>query len=397
MDSLPTGSDRILEIRSAYADIVIKPKGRQRPGSQQSGSGSSSLRVFGADLESIRIPCQNISEEYPDHKGNAIHEIILAPLFFEQTDYNITIRARNGEVLEFSSNSSLVAGQVSRTLDDDPTMLNGVINFGNNVGFSDLIVHADRKLILTVRIEVYPTKVSYKEDYMAMMEDINNMVSDSILDFLKKTYQTVVPDHTRNNVPIVFFTVLQGIYDDFKKAANRILSVPHHKLISEHEVLRYHKVKRTDSRSEKWLLNHPEYIRNEGGKISAERILALQKRITYDTQENRLVKFMLQTTVRRIEDFTARYRASAQRPDETILAGAAKMKNELRRFLTTTFLSEVSEYTAAESMSLVFGMAPGYRELYKYYLMLLNGISMSGDVFKMSVRVSAFYNIHRNT
>ena len=43
----------------------------------------------------------------------------------------------------------------------------------------------------------------------------------------------------------------------------------------------------------------------------------------------------------------------------------------------------------AQSMSLVFGMAPGYRELYKYYLMLQNGISVGGDIFRMSVRETA--------
>lgn len=388
MDSLPTGSDRILEIRSAYADLVIKPKGRQIS-APVSGAGSSSLRVFGADLEAIRIPGQNVSEDYTDHKGNAIHELKVFPLFFEQTDYNIMIRSRNGEALEFSSNSSLIAGSVGRAYDDDPAILNGTINFGNNVGFSDLNVSADGKMVLSARVEVYPTKVSYKDDYMAMMKDINDMVSESVLDFLRKTYQVFVPDHKRNNVPAVFFTVLQTIYDDYMKAANRIISVPHHKLVSEHEVLHYYKVKRTDSQSEKWLVRHPEHFRNDGGKLSADKILALRKRITFDTQENRLVKFMLQSTVRRIEDFTARYKASSQHPDETILAGAAKMKNELRRLLTTTFLSEVSDYSAAESMSLVFGMAPGYRELYKYYLMLLNGISMTGDVFKMSVRETA--------
>ena len=35
---------------------------------------------------------------------------------------------------------------------------------------------------------------------------------------------------------------------------------------------------------------------------------------------------------------------------------------------------------------LVFSMAPGYRDLYKYYLMLLHGLSVTGDVFNISVK-----------
>ncbi len=41
---------------------------------------------------------------------------------------------------------------------------------------------------------------------------------------------------------------------------------------------------------------------------------------------------------------------------------------------------------ASSGMSLVFSMAPGYRDLYKYYLMLLRGLSITGDVFNISVK-----------
>ena len=86
-----------------------------------------------------------------------------------------------------------------------------------------------------------------------MMADINNMVSESVLDFMKKTYRVFVPDHKRNDVPAVFFTILQAIYDKYLRVAKRILAVPHHKLITEHEVMPHYKAGRTDIRSEKWL------------------------------------------------------------------------------------------------------------------------------------------------
>ena len=301
----------------------------------------------------------------------------------------VTIQSKNNESLQFRSNNSLVEGSLSYVKDDDPTLLNGVINYGSSVGFSDLTVIANGKQVLSVRVEVYPTKLSYKDDYQEMMADINNMVSESILDFMKKTYQVFVPDHKRNDVPAVFFTILQSIYDKYLRAANRILAVPHHKLITEHEVMPHYKAARTDARSEKWLRKHPEYVKRCDDRILAEKVLAVNKQITYDTQENRLVKFMLQSTVRRIEDFTRRYQNSTLKPDENIIAGAARMSRELKRLLSTTFLSEVSERNAAKSMSLVFGMAPGYRELYKYYLMLQNGIAVGGDIFHMSVRDTA--------
>ena len=389
MASLPTGSDKLLEIRTANIDIVIKSKGKQTRNVIHDDDRSSSLKVVAVDAERISVPVQGMSEEYHDHTGYAVHDIPVEPLFFEQTDYVVTIKARSNEKLEFQSNSPSIEECVGRVLDDDASLLSGVVNFGNNVGFSDFIVIADGRSVLSVRIEVYPTKITYKKDYQEMMADINNMVSESVLDFMKKTYQVFVPDHKRNEVPAVFFTVLQTIYDKYLQAVNRIISVPHHRLVSEHEVVPYYKAKRTDSRSEKWLQKHPEYLKTDGEKILADRVLSVRKQITYDTQENRLVKFMLRSTIRRIADFGKRYRKSTQNPDQNILSGAGKMEQELQRILSASFLSGVSEYSAAQSMSLVFGMAPGYRELYRYYLMLQNGISVGGDIFRMSVRETA--------
>lgn len=386
---LPTGSDKLLEIRTANVDIIIKSKGKQTQGIIKNNTRSSSLKVVAVDVERISVPVQRMTEEYHDHEGYALYNFMVEPLFFEQTDYVVTIKSRNNEQLEFQSNNPLVEDRIGCVMDNDATLLSGVINYGNNVGFSDLVVIADEKTVLSIRIEVYPTKIAYKEDYQDMMFDINNMVSESVLDFMKKTYHVFVPDHTCNEVPAVFFTIIQSVYDKYLQAVNRIISVPHHKLISEHEIVPYYKAKRIDSHSEKWLQKHPEYLARTGDKTVADRVPAVKKRITYDTQENRLVKFMLRSTIRRINDFSKRYIKSAKALDQSILSRVKKMGQELNRILSASFLAEVSEYSATQSMSLVFGMAPGYRELYKYYLMLQNGISVGGDIFRMSVRETA--------
>ena len=389
MVSLPTGSDKLLEIRTAYIDFSVKSKGRVAYRYSERETGASSLKVGGTDLEQINIPVDSILEKYSDHTGIAFHEIMLPPLFFEQTDYALTIRARDGGALTFRSSSTLIEDAVNPVIEGDFSLLSGMINFGNNVGFSDFSIWMEGKQVLSVRVEVYPTKISYKDDYQDMMADINNMVSESILDFMKKTYQVFVPDHRRNDVPAVFFTVLQAIYDKYLQAINRVVSVPHHKLISEYEVMPHYKASRINTRSERWLRKHPEYVIKSDSGILAEKVLSVRKRTTYDTQENRLVKYMLASTIRKIEDFSRRYRKSRQQADENVLRKAGEMASGIRRLLTTTFLADVSDYNATQSMSLVFGMAPGYRELYKYYLMLLNGISVGGDLFHMSVRETA--------
>ena len=337
MASLPTGSDKLLEIRTAYIDFSVKSKGRVAYRYPKGDTGASSLRVVGTDIEQINIPVESISEKYSDHTGLAFHEITVPPLFFEQTDYAVTVRSRGGQTVTFRSSSSLIEDAVNPVIEGDFSLLSGVINFGNNVGFSDFSIWMEGRQVLSVRMEVYPTKISYKDDYQEMMADINNMVSESILDFMKKTYQVFVPDHRRNDVPAVFFTVLQAIYDKYLQAINRVVSVPHHKLISEYEVLPHYKASRTDTRSEKWLLKHPEYVVKNDSVVRADKILSVRKRTTYDTQENRLVKYMLTSTIRKIEDFSRRYKNSRQQADENILRKAGEMAGGIKPPINYSF------------------------------------------------------------
>lgn len=146
MDSLPTGSDTLLDIRTRNIDFVIKAKGKQTSKKIVGGVQFSSLKIVGRDIDYISVPVQNVAEKYTEHLGNAVHELTLAPLFFEQTDYILTVKARDGQKIEFQSNSALISEKIGRVIDDDPALLSGVINFGNNVGFTDFFVTADGKM-----------------------------------------------------------------------------------------------------------------------------------------------------------------------------------------------------------------------------------------------------------
>ena len=95
----------------------------------------------------------------------AVYSFSTAPLFFEQTDYEVVIRSRNQEKLTFWNENHQIRNRIGPVIDGENTLLTGVINFGNSVGYSDLEISADGKKKLVVRIEIYPSKISYKEDY----------------------------------------------------------------------------------------------------------------------------------------------------------------------------------------------------------------------------------------
>ena len=111
----------------------------------------------------------------------------------------------------------------------------------------------------------------------------------------------------------MYFQILSAIFERYSNAVNRVISVPHHRLVTKHEAVPADRAKKIDRRSEKWLLTHSGYVRLSEGEIQAEKVLAVKKQVTYDTLENQFVKFILQSTIRKLEEFIKRYRESGAR------------------------------------------------------------------------------------
>ena len=159
-----------------------------------------------------------------------------------------------------------------------------MINFGNEIGLSDLVIQVDGANYLRLVIEVYPSKISYKEDYQAIVEDVTREIYNVIFDILKKTYESYRQGDRISSSPVEFFAVIQKIYGDFIKAADMILAQPHHVLETTHEVLPGHKVRRIDSNTLHWLERHPDQARLTYVRVSVVKALALKKQVTYDTK-----------------------------------------------------------------------------------------------------------------
>ena len=201
----------------------------------------------------------------------------------------------------------------------------------------------------------------------------------------KKTYKTFKLGDKINYTPAVFFTIVRNIFEGFLKATDMIISNPHHILAIEHDILPAHKVRKIDSKTIKWIEKNPENVLFTYTGVCASKAMAIKKQITYNTLENRFTKFILLSTIKRITDFRNRY-IIGNDTDSSIIDEANRMIKELSKRVYNSFLKNVDNYKPTQSMSLVFGMAPGYRNLYKYYLMLLKGLAVNGDIFKLSTK-----------
>ena len=389
MDSLPTGSNKLLEIQSGNIYVVIKSKNPHPNLTNPSILRQpSELRVTGVNVNSVKLFGEEKIATDNGAIGASFYTIHTSPLFFEQTDYEIIIKSTDGKSVSLWHENYTVREKVSPVTDSDD-LISGIVNFGNSAGFSDFEISHDGKKSLVVRIEVFPSKISYKEDYQDMLQDISNEISGAVLDFMRNTYQEFSVGSTQNTVLALFFEIIKRIFDKLQNAANTIISSPHHKLYVEHPVVPAHKVKKVDNQTLKWLQKHPENVVPMTAGYSAIKAPTVKKLITYNTIENQFTKFILKSTAKKLKDFRDRYTRSTRKPEPAVLDSVDTMTASLNKFVNASFLREVDDYKATQSMSLVFEMAPGYRELYKYYLMMQRGLSVHGDVFRMSLKDTA--------
>ena len=345
----------------------------------------SSLKISCSDAFDAELKGYCIAASEYSGANYSSKTFTVQPLFYEQQNYEIVISGKSDAIVEFWHENLNVRNKVS-PLSRDSGIISGVINFGSEIGNSDFVIKVNGKDYLTITVEVFPTKISYKEDYKAIVSDITAEVYNLIFDFFKKTYGSFGTAENVNASPVEFFAIINNIYSCFIRSADMVLSQPHHILETTRELLPAHKIKRIDSSSIRWIEKHPGNALLKEGKILVDKTLADKKLVTYNTKENQLTKFILQSTAKKLAVFKSRY-LKLDRPEDTELTKKIDgMINSITRRCNTGFLEEVEAKSLSSGMSLVFSMAPGYRDLYKYYLMLQHGLSITGDIFNISLK-----------
>ncbi|MCF8019480.1 MAG: restriction endonuclease-like protein [Vallitaleaceae bacterium] len=402
MDTLLTGSSvslskeqELICIENATLALTIKGKASHPNSNIESLETISGVKaILAADDFSVSV--------FPEHK-ETIHGKILVkkikPLFYEQRNYEICIEYikvnPNDRVIFWHENINIrekvtTTGKLNQ---EKISILSGVINFGNEIGYSSLSVRVNDKEQIRLEIEVFPAKLDYQKDYQAMLHDVTDEVYNLAFDFMKKTYQKMNLVDKHNNSNSEFFSIITLIYDHFLHAVDMIIANAHHELEIYSEKVPVHKVKRIDQATMKWMAKHPEKAyRTTDGKVYFESVQATKKRATYDTYENRFVKFILLSISRRLDNIKSTYSkvvGNGRKKDVEIINQLNKMMNQIYRRTEFSFFSQVGNLSDNRSMSLVFAMTPGYKEIYKYFLMLKKGLSLHGELFHMSMKETA--------
>ena len=376
-----TGNNELIYVETEKVCLTIKGKSTypSNPGVE-----------YREEISSIKLKCKDLIQVYNiknQSKNQNSNDILIktSPLFFEQNQYEIVIEGTEDNSVSFWHSNKLIRDKITPS-SKHHNWLSGAINFGNEIGYSDLVIIVNGEEYLTLTIEVFPSKINYMSDYEAIVNDVTEETYNLIFDFLKKTYHGYQQSGNKKSSLSEYFAIISEIYKEFLKATDKIIAQPYHLLQKTHEILPVHKIKQADSKALRWIEKHPGNVSVKSGKIFVDRAMSTRKKVTFDNKENRMVKYMLLETVKKLATLKHKYSQLQRQTDEELISKIDNMCTSIKRRVYNSFLREVDATTEKTGMSLVFSMAPGYRELYKCYLMLQRGLDITGDLFHISIK-----------
>lgn len=374
MDSQPSGSNELICIETQNVIFVLKGE----------NYGQSDDAEFKAVYDEDHILGDNI-------------QYIKGLYLKEYSDYEIIIQSKNkdNKNIEFYHDNINIRNKVTKITSKSKD-LSGIINFKGDIGYTDLIVKVNNKEELKITLEVYPSKISYKEDYKAILKDVNEEIYNLAYGFLSRTYMSTQIINKKNNDDSEFYSILTYVFHKLINSIDIILCNPNHMLQKEESIVKYHKVRNVSNESIKYLEKRPYLLNKVNNSYVPEKALVVKKIVSEDTKENRFTKFMLIKIIKKIDAFIIKYdnnkkdENAAERyknnKDTDVIEKLRKYKREISKRLNTSFLSRVSPQYNEANLSLVFSMGSGYKDLYKYYLMLQKGLSINSNIFTLSMK-----------
>lgn len=340
-----------------------------------------------------------LSVEVYDVETNSLvekGERAFAPIFFENGVYQIVISPKTDKRLSFYHEHPGLRAAVEPVGRGSHSILMGNLQFMNEVGFTSFSVKAGGKVLLEVKLEIFPTKLGYKDDYEQLLEEVHDEVYNLAFHFIKKTFLGASNHLSENPSLAEFYRLIEFYFEHFMKSIQRIEEQPHHQLLTENQMVRGERIKRLDAKGRKHLRNNPQlFVEAENGMMVHNKSvfplkgLNAQKTITYDTLENRFVKWMIERLTHKLADLEAKVTTQLgryeRRTDEELLLKIKRMQETLKAHLNKPFWRGISRADRTVT-SMVIQRKVGYRDAYKTYLVVTRGLLLGGEVFKMSVK-----------
>jgi uncharacterized protein len=403
MASLPSGSREdveLVQIETDYLSLILKgkPYHERYEGLNQYRSMDfhdvMEFSVNGDRIKDIKV--------YDINQQQLVGTTLLRPVFFENGIYQLIVMPKNNLELSFYHENPLLRKAVSQVKIGHQSMLMGNLQFQNEMGFTKFEIRADNQMLLEVTLEIYPTKLDYKNDYQKLLEEVNDEIYNLAYHFIRKTYLEARLKLEGNPSRTEFYRLINRHFQQFLQAISRIEQQPNHKLEKTYEKTRGDQLRKLDSRSRSYLRKRSNlFVEVEKGipfqskSLMPVEGLRTKKVLNYDTMENRYVKWMIIRLIHKLNDLNEsilnQNKRFSEEQDPDLVEKIKKMIFQLQSRLENSFWTKIGNLDRSV-LSLVLQMAAGYRDAYQIYLTVSKGLALQGKLYQMSVKdISTLY------
>lgn len=345
--------------------------------------------VKGENIQTVKV--YDINENELVEKKTA-----LRPIFFENGVYQLIVASKQDTELTFYHEHPLIRKAISSNEFGNQKIMMGNLQFQNEVGLTTFKIYRHSEKLLEVTLEIFPSKLDYRNDYQRLLEEVNDEIYNLAFHFIRKTYLGAKIKLDGSPSRVEFYRLISFHFESFVKAISQIEKQPNHVLKTTHEKARGDQIGKLDSHGRSYLRKRPHLFAEveRGIPIRNKQFLPvsglkMRKEVKYDTNENRYVKWMMERLIHKLEDLalTIRKRNTRfkQEEDLPLMEKIERMIAQLERKLRQPFWMHIGKLDRS-IMSLVMQMAPNYRDAFHIFLTISKGLSLQGHVYQMSVK-----------
>ena len=221
--------------------------------------------------------------------------------------------------------------------------------------------------------DVVSPKLDTKDDLKVIIQQIRQEYGELVFRYLTLTFQQFEQGKEANN-DIIWLSVFKQIIAGYLRAVRFVINAPHNKTRTEIEYLRPDRIKHWNNALAL------QYKNNEAHDPSKARhtfYRTEQLTSTIDTVENRFVKYTVERILERLNRLLRKIRNTTSDVEYQNLSASAK---ELNIISHNTIFRSIGRFEGFKQESMVLQQRGGYQQVYRYWLLLQNGLNLiDGD------------------
>jgi hypothetical protein len=314
-------------------------------------------------------------------------EVSSPAIFFENADYPVWVEFdKDVEQAKFAS--ILQSDNDHFSFHKRQHILSGFINFGNDIGKSEINLWYQRngeqkKFIF--RFDVLSTKLNYNEHWRSIIRDIESEYSMLSLDYMRRTYHGFMPDTEGERPDLVWWSIFKEQQQIFLHAIQKIIARPHIRLRRQPNHMQADQLRQISNGIENKVA---EYIADESHQYLVE-----QYKYNNNTQENRFLKYALNQIASRYESIKNRIQ-NYKTVSETFQYEMDATLREIKKLQRHPFFRTIGKFKGLNQESLVLQRATGYTQIYRTWNILRRAYSLNDGIYRLQSKdIATLYEI----